>query len=469
MAPRKRTIRTVAAYARRSKERDTLGIDLQLAACHQRAEQEGWGVREFFDDGRSAYAGTRPRAGYEAMLDAIRAGEVEAVVCYKDDRLFRRDRERLRFQDICDAAGVWRIACANGSDFDLTTADGQKAFRDKGSSAEYFSALLSERLRDHHTMLAEQGRDSGGMRPYGFEADRVTIREPEAEMVRDAARRVVAGESLRSICVRWNAEGKATTTGAVWRPTRLRRMLTKPRYAGLRDHHGIVSEAVWPAILDRATFDLVGAVLNDPARRTSETVARRRWLAGFLYCGACGVLLQSHGAGSGNRVYRCMAQGCGAVSVTATPLERYVAEQVWPRDEALHRAEPLVPRPVDTTTVDELAAIETKLRRAGELFAAGDLDDVSFVAASKGLRTQRDALTADQARSPRPSGRTWEKLYTEAMDHAAPWEPGFDAPGDLGSWRAMLAGVVERITVAPAAKRGGRFNPTRVTINWRKA
>jgi hypothetical protein len=39
----------------------------------------------------------------------------------------------------------------------------------------------------------------GGARPNGFEPDRVTSRPDEAEHVRDAARRVLAGESLRSI------------------------------------------------------------------------------------------------------------------------------------------------------------------------------------------------------------------------------------------------------------------------------
>jgi site-specific DNA recombinase len=475
MTPRKRTVRKVAIYARRSKKNAETDVQLQLIACRRRAETEGWKIiDEYADNGVSAYSTrtAKPREGYEALLAAVQAGKVDAVLCYRDDRLFRRDRERLRFQDICDAAGVWKVAYADGADDDLTTAEGQRRFRERGSSAEYYSALLSERMRDHHQMLADAGRDKGGMRPFGFDADRVTIRESEAKMVRDAARRVIAGESLRSICVRWNSEGRTTVAGTPWRPTRIRRMLTAPRYTGLREHNGTTTDAVWGAILDRGTFDLVTAVLEDPERKTTESVARRRLLSGFIYCEACGTRLYSHSTGR-KRVYRCMSgpntEGCGKVSIAADSTDEYVSDRAYNQWELVAAQETAeadpAPDPVDEVAV-RLTGIEAKLRDLGRAYAAGDVEMEAFAEASKTLRAQRNELSTKAVRPAKRPQRSWSELYAEALEAKAPWEEGFD-PADLEGWRAIIADVIDRVVVRPAAKRGGRFQPERVTIRWR--
>jgi len=57
-----------------------------------------------------------------------------------------------------------------------------------------------------------------------------------------------------------------------------------------------------------------------------------------------------------------------------------------------------------------------------------------------------DQLTADQ---PAPA-MTW----TEWLDAL---------PGETRAW---LDAVIERVTIAPAAKRGRMFDPSRVTIAW---
>ena len=253
MAPaRRQPVRKVAIYARQSRQKESISVAMQLRRCQETTTAEGWQVLgEYTDRGKSGYAEGVQREGYERMIADLEASKFDAILIYKADRLGRDDRERRRIEDLYRKHGLWLVATAAGGRYDLTMADGIKEFRDAINAAEHYSRQLSERMRDHHQMLADEGKDSGGERPFGWEPDRVTIREPEAEMVRDAARRVIAGESLRSICARWNAEGRRTARGSAWRPTRVRRMLTAPRYTGLREHNGETTEAVWPAILDR--------------------------------------------------------------------------------------------------------------------------------------------------------------------------------------------------------------------------
>ena len=47
----------------------------------------------------------------------------------------------------------------------------------------------------------------GGTRPFGFEDDRVTIRESEAVLIREAATRVLTGETLYAIRKDWIERG----------------------------------------------------------------------------------------------------------------------------------------------------------------------------------------------------------------------------------------------------------------------
>jgi site-specific DNA recombinase len=67
-----------------------------------------------------------------------------------------------------------------------------------GAFARHESEHKSERIRRKHLELAEKGLPNGGGRRYGYEADGMTIREDEAEIVREMCSRFLAGDSIYS-------------------------------------------------------------------------------------------------------------------------------------------------------------------------------------------------------------------------------------------------------------------------------
>ena len=77
----------------------------------------------------------------------------------------------------------------------------------------------------------------GGTRPYGYAEDRMHLVAEEAAHLREAARRVLAGESLRSVCQDFNERGIATSTRGAWSIQTMRRMLCSARISGRREHH----------------------------------------------------------------------------------------------------------------------------------------------------------------------------------------------------------------------------------------
>src|SRR5207237_6989015 len=68
---------------------------------------------------------------------------------------------------------------------------------------------------------------------------------------REAAARVLRGDSLRSLVLDLNTRGVRTVRGSQWSESPLRHLLCRPSLAGLRSYHGeVVAKGSWPAILD---------------------------------------------------------------------------------------------------------------------------------------------------------------------------------------------------------------------------
>lgn len=77
-------------YCRKSTEsedRQVLSIDSQIQECHRLAEVGGFEVAEVLTESRSAKA--PGRLVFNAMMDRIRRGEAQGVICWKADRLAR--------------------------------------------------------------------------------------------------------------------------------------------------------------------------------------------------------------------------------------------------------------------------------------------------------------------------------------------------------------------------------------------
>jgi site-specific DNA recombinase len=176
----------------------------------------------------------------------LRDGIRDAVVVYHADRLTRRPIELEQFLAVITEAGVRHVRFASGADVDIANGDGLMVLRLLAAVAANESASKSRRVRCKLDENAALGRPHGGsQRPFGYEADKVTVRADEAEVIRTVVARYLAGESLRSVTSWLEAEGIPTVGGKPWRTTTVRAMLVSGRIAGLRDHGG---RAVGPAI-----------------------------------------------------------------------------------------------------------------------------------------------------------------------------------------------------------------------------
>jgi DNA invertase Pin-like site-specific DNA recombinase len=456
-------------YARISSDRDgdNLAISRQLADCEQLAERNDWQVVErYVDSDISAYSG-KPRPEYARMLDEIEAGVVEAVLVYHADRLHRHPRELEDFIDLCQRQRI-KLATVTG-EIDLSTGDGQLIARIQGAVARKESDDKSRRIRRKHEELAQAGQLSGGgTRPFGFEADRRTIRPDEAAIIRELATRALAGDSLRALCIDLNRRGVPTVTGAEWTSQTLKRILVSARISGQREHRGeIVAKAEWPAIINPAGTQRLRAKLNDPERRTNRS-ARRYLLPSLLRCHHCGGKLVSRPRADQKRRYVCASGpnfgGCGKVTIMAEPLEQYVVEAV------LHRLDsPDLPKALNGNVSTDPAGEEWQ---AEVERAQAQLDELADMWGKREI-TRGEWVTA---RAPIEKRLDTAKRRLAAINRTTELTPHLGNAQELREqWQTMtltrqrqiVAALLQHVVVGPGRRGFNRFDPARLTAVWR--
>ena len=330
---------SAAVYARISADTEgkSLGVQRQLEDCRKLAAARGWPVgREYVDNDISAYNG-KPRPGYEQMVADLAAGVRDAVIVYNLDRLHRRPAELEEFVGLCERVGVRQVATVT-ADIDLGNDDGLFMARIFAAFAAKESGRKSARMKRKYEQNAQQGLPHGPARAFGYEPDKITIREREAAVVRELVGRVIAGESVRALTVWLNDSGVPTVRGARWSTNAVRRIVSSARIAGLREHRGqIIGAAVWDPIITVAEREQVLAALA--SRSWTRTRAPRTYvLSGLLRCGRCGARLFSqarHHAGRTCRRYVCASGpdhgGCGRITVVAEPVEELLVDAVLAR------------------------------------------------------------------------------------------------------------------------------------------
>ncbi|MFL5793608.1 MAG: recombinase family protein, partial [Actinomycetota bacterium] len=294
----------------------------------------------------------------------------------------------------------------------------------------------------------------------------------EAALVRDAARRVLdEGASLTGIAHEWNAAEVPTPAGGKWYTSQVRRLLTSPRIAGLREHRGeVVAEGIWPALVDRETFDRLVAGIEGRALKQGRP--HKYLLTGVLRCGFCQQPMSGahHKATSRKAAateYRCLPvpgpKRCGKISVAAQAVDDLVAEQIAQRFANYQ------PEPADEAEAELLAQIEAdkeRLREIGEQYADGAIPIETLKAAVERLEARIGATSRRLARSTMviPEGAdAIREAFGLQVDEGPP-----SAPRSM-AWRRQLVGrVIDSIEVKPAAVRGGPFDGDRIVIEWTK-
>jgi site-specific DNA recombinase len=295
-----------------------------------------------YKDIASAYDGSK-RPEFENALEDLRAGRIDGLAVWKLDRLVRSTSQYDRVIGVLRESGGRLLSTSEGID---TAAEGMsKAITDivlriLVNLAQMESENTSVRTKLMHQERARQGlphlnasAKHPNMRAYGHTVDQTEVVTEEAELIREAAKRIIAGEACFSITEDWTRRGIPTAQGKKqWRQDVLRNILMSPRMVARREHYGDVYDlGPVPPILDVETWERVCAKLEERSFQTGRKESRL--LTNIAVCGHCDEPVTGGNVrGSSRPVYVCRKRpnhqhACGKLSVVGEFADMRVAEE----------------------------------------------------------------------------------------------------------------------------------------------
>lgn len=276
------------------------------------AERNGWSLHPepYKDHNRSAslYA-KRERENFTKLLADLEEGsfDADALALWESSRGSRQVSEWVYLIDLCAEKGVGIWVTTHNRLYDPVNARDRRSLLEDAVDAEYESAKSSERLQRNMRENAERGRPHGAniygykriYNPENGELEKVIRHPGQAVAVEEAARRVLAGESLHAVAKDFNARGIAPRGKALrkhneayhaWTGSSVKQMLSTPAYAKKRLYQGEILdevEPIWPALIDPARWEELQGRLFPEDQKLTNTWSTKHLLSGLAYC-ECG-------------------------------------------------------------------------------------------------------------------------------------------------------------------------------------
>lgn len=340
-----------AAYARYSTDRQQKNsIEYQLSEIRRYCAENGISITATYID--EAESGTNTnRKDFQAMLEAAKRGEFDAVVIYDITRGSRDVGDWFAFRKMMLRLGI-RVISATQQLGDIT------------KSSDFLVELLNVGMGQYEVLetrqksiagvavKAKEGVFLGGTPPLGYDVvkGRYVINEAEARTVRKIFELYGYGRSYDEILA--SLRGAVGKMGRPIGKNSLHSVLTNERYIGVytwnkrqvklfRQWAGgapnpncVRIEGIIPVIIDDLTWERVQKRLSDNKRNASNKAKRTYLLSGLIECEECGATYVGHCStnrkGVETRYYVCgnkyRTKTCRAKNINAAEIEGFVLD-----------------------------------------------------------------------------------------------------------------------------------------------
>ncbi|CAN5515822.1 recombinase family protein [soil metagenome] len=403
------------------------------------------------------------------MLEAIKTGEVDTIICWHTDRLYRRVRDLVELVELAEKHSL-KILTVKGGDLDLNNATGRMMAQIMGAVARQEVEHKGERQKVANLERAKQGVRHFGNRPYGYERvdGDVRIVETEAAVLREAINRFIAGESWYSIARDFRNRGIVGISGRPFSYQNLRLRAANPALAGVRTYLGDVvnEEGLWAPIIDRATWERFQGVLTVRTQQQGWDKKIKYLGSGLYVCGKCGGSMKvsrdwgkSHKGPQADHppVYRCANLD---MRRRLEPVDELVEAAIIERLSQPDVLRLLSPSEDVSALAAESQELRLRIDGLASLYADGTLTGAAVRSEKAKLQSKLDAL---QTRIASAEGGAVINALATAIDVGQYWHESMS----LQNKRRILEALVT-VTIQPT-KRGGTnaFSPEDVTIDWR--
>ena len=315
--------RRAVLYARVSQEEQAteqcVSNPEQLAAMRELCVRSGWSIEGEFADDSDYRATQNPRKGklvnpsgeradrpqFLAMLDRVKAGEVDVVVCWRDDRLVRHPRVASALEDALDAGDKLRGAQSKIEICDATGAAIDRfVLHIKAVMGREENKRRVERIHLGRVGTLKAGRWPGRYHKFGYSTQKepdkrgVVIElgdDEEVQAVKNIFAWCDAGLMLKEIRKRLikhgvQQKGNGQAQRHVWSVSSIDLILRAREYTGevrWRFDDGTEYTVDIPQIIPLDLWQRVQERISQNRTRSIRNASEVYLLQGILHCGDC--------------------------------------------------------------------------------------------------------------------------------------------------------------------------------------
>jgi len=460
-----------------------LGIERQMDAIGKWVADKGWALDPRWSLTETASASVKKkRPRFEQLLQGIRDGEVTTLVVYAADRLTRRLHDFVRLAEAVEDTGC-EVHFVTGGDMLTGYSRGMAGVLAGVASMEV--QVMSERHKQRVRQSRRLGKvTNGGRRSFGYKTDRKTLVPHEADLLREAYKRLLAGDGLSAIVKDWNRRGIPTAAqkesirpDAIrrrWETKTLRETLQRPALCGrvvekqrvrqadgrlveqvvvVKDDDGSPVVGQWDTVFTPEEFDQLQVVLEARKRMppgwSSET---KHLLTGLLRCQRCdGGTMVSFMQTSGKPTYAC--RDFKHLSRDEARLDAHVIETVQGRieDGSVLTVDGWID-PADKQVAEQIGAVEQRKADTIKSLVGGGIDPTTFSAVVAEFDAEVARLRSLQVQ---------EVVEEFEAVQFVEWPSIADMP--FRDRRVFIRMCIQRIEVSPT-RRGRGFDPESVNV-----
>jgi site-specific DNA recombinase len=463
-------------------------------------------------NGRSVWRVYRPE--FRRMLADYEDGKIDGIIFYDIDRLARQPRD---LEDLIDLVEYYKrpVETVTGN-IDLRTSNGRAMARVLVAMANKSSEDTARRVARARLQIAQEGRGSrftGSRRRFGYREDG-TLNAAEAKVIRDAAKRFMAGESWSGLVKFFTASGMRPVVARNWTLVSIRQILLSPSIAGIAVYNGALREENQTGRPRNLYSDPEGVALKDAAGQyikgnwvpvlpveewqalVAESEGRKKGqvfsargtrkylLTGLLRCGRIredGSVCNRSLAGFSRRyksgrvayTYRCphKAQGgCAGIERSMPKLDKLIEDLLFAHIEANAPVSGQLSAEPEENDPDaiELADVQQRLKSLRMGYAAvprTTSDDTMFTVVPQ-LEAHERRLKASLKKKAKVRMGQLSRAKTPA-EVQREWD---EAAGDVGVHRAILSRYLKAVVIRKSGRRGpGELDYEAIEPIWREA
>lgn len=289
-------------YCRKStdtEDKQVLSLDSQESEMLQLAEREGLEIVEVLRESRSAKEPGRPV--FNVLIDSVRKGKADAILCWKVDRLTRNPVDGGQIQWLLQKGQLKSIRTFERV---YQPSDNVLLMSIEQAMANQYIRDLSLNVKRGNRAKLERG-EWPAPAPFGYKKvnGQVVPDESRTPYLRRMFEMYASGQySLLQVTNELYEAGLRTKSGKKIMRHTIHHMLMNKFYLGLMFRQGKLYQGKHEAIVSNELFERVQDVLH--GRHHSKPKKHFYSARGFLTCANCGCMITAD-TKKGHQYYYC--------------------------------------------------------------------------------------------------------------------------------------------------------------------